>query len=121
MLTKILITALIIVGALFYLRKPPASVKSQGTSKLGQQMMFRYLVYGLIATSLLASGGYWYWNWQDGNQVVSVTIVSPLEESSETYQVRKKDILANEITTLDGLSIRLSNQERVIIAKSIQE
>lgn len=121
MLTKIIITLLVILVALFYLRKPTASAKMQGASRLGKEMMFKYVIYGFILISMLASGGYWYWNWQDGNQVVSVTIVSPLEKSSLSYKVRKKDILSHEITTLEGLNIRLSSQERVIIATIVQE
>jgi hypothetical protein len=120
-LTKIIITLLIIFGAWFYLRKPKANTSTQGASRLGQEMMFKYVFYGFILISMLASGGYWYWNWQDGNQVVTVTIVSPLENSSMTYKVKKKDILSHEIKTLDGLNIRLSNQERVIIAQKTQE
>jgi hypothetical protein len=119
--TKIIITLLVILGALFYLRKPKASGKVQGASRLGQEMMFKYVIYGLILVTMLASGSYWYWNWQDGNKVLSVTILSPLEENSVTYKVRKKDMLSDEITTLDGLNIRLSNQERVIIAKKNQQ
>ncbi len=73
---------------------------------------------GSIAVSMVGSIGYWYWNWQDGNQVVRVTIVSPKVDRTSVYQVRKKDIFINQITTVDGINIRLSNQERVIIANA---
>lgn len=121
MLTKIIITLLIILGALFYLRKPTGSTKTQSASRLGNEMMFKYVIYGFILVSMLASAGYWYWHWQDGNQIVNVTIMSPLDKNSMTYEVRKKDISINEIITLDGLNIRLSSQERVIIAKNKQQ
>jgi len=117
-LTKILVTLLVIAGALFYIRKPARAAKAERTSDVGKQILFRYVIYGLIAFSLLGSSGYWYWNWQDGNQIVDVTIVSPSIASSEVYQVRKRDIGNNMLTTVDGISIRLSTQERVIIAKS---
>ncbi|PHQ76835.1 MAG: hypothetical protein COB74_00435 [Shewanella sp.] len=116
--TKILITLLVIVGAFFYLRKPARISAQTSTVDVGKRIMLRYIFMGLIAVSMLGSTGYWYWNWQDGNQVVRVTIVSPLIDSTSVYQVRKKDILNNQITTLDGINIRLSNQERVIIANS---
>ncbi|WP_299797006.1 hypothetical protein [uncultured Shewanella sp.] len=118
MLTKILVTLLVIAGALFYIRKPARAVRAEKTADVGKQILFKYVVYGLIAFSLLASSGYWYWNWQDGNQIVDVTIVSPNIATSEVYQVRKKDIGNNMLTTVDGISIRLSNQERVVIAKN---
>ncbi|WP_229381163.1 MULTISPECIES: hypothetical protein [Shewanella] len=118
MFTKILITLLVIVGAFFYLRKPARLSVQTRTVDVGKRIMLRYIFMGLIAVSMFGSTGYWYWSWQDGNQVVRVTIVSPLIDSTSVYQVRKKDILNNQITTIDGINIRLSNQERVIIANS---
>lgn len=118
MFIKIIVTLLVIVGALFYLRKPVKEPKQQSTRDVGKQIMLRYIIFGLIAVSMLGSAGYWYWNWQDGNQIVEVTIVSPIVENSAVYQVRKKDILNQQITTVDGINIRLSNQERVIIANA---
>jgi len=35
------------------------------------------------------------------------------------HLLRKKDIGVNEIKTLDGITIRLSNQERIVIADTI--
>jgi len=115
-LTKILVTLLVIAGALFYIRKPSATREKETAAQLGQRMIMRYVLFGLVSVSLLASAGYWYWSWQDGAKIVEVTIVSPIAESSAVYQVYKRDIKADEITTVDGINIRLSNQERVIIA-----
>ncbi|QLE85125.1 hypothetical protein FLM48_08500 [Shewanella sp. Scap07] len=122
MLTKILVTLLVIAGAFFYIRRPKtADSRGQSTANIGQRMVMRYVLFGIITVSLLASGGYWYWNWQDGNQVIHVTIVSPLDGNETVYKVHKKDIGQNQITTIDGLSIRLSNQERIVIAKQPQQ
>ncbi len=46
-----------------------------------------------------------------------MTLVSPKEERREVYQVRKKDISTNELVTVDGLRIRLSSEERLMIAE----
>jgi len=51
----------------------------------------------------------------DDNTVVDVTISSPIEAMTASYKVRKKDIEAEKITTIDGIQIRLSNQERLAI------
>jgi hypothetical protein len=51
----------------------------------------------------------------DENTVVEVTITSPIEAMTTSYKVRKKDIEAKRITTVDGIQIRLSNQERLTI------
>ncbi|WP_348272997.1 hypothetical protein [Shewanella aestuarii] len=123
-LTKILITLLVIIGASFYLRKgrkvskTEQAIADQGRFGGSQNPFFnRVLVYGLIAVSMLATAAYWGWNWYDENQVVTVQISSPIAAMSATYQVRKKDIHASKITTLDGIEIRLSNQERVTISR----
>lgn len=120
MLTQILVTFFVIIAVMLFLRQKPKSGKSEvslnTTRDAGKQIMVRYVFFALIGVSLAISTGYWYWSWQDDNQIVSVTIVSPLDKASDVYHVRKKDIMNNQITTIDGINIRLSNQERVIIA-----
>ena len=75
----------------------------------------RAIVYAMIAVSMLATAGYWGWAWYDDNTVVEVTITSPIDAMSDSYKVRKKDIEAQRITTVDGIQIRLSNQERLTV------
>nr|WP_210147124.1 hypothetical protein [Shewanella sp. WXL01] len=74
-------------------------------------------IYGVIALSLVATMAYWGWGWYQDNTVVNVTITSPVEGQSQTYQVRRKDIEMQRITTVDGIQIRLSNQERITISQ----
>lgn len=116
MLTKLLVTLLIIAGALFYVRKPARYEQTETATQFGQRLLFRYVAMGFVVFALLGSALYWYWTWQDGEQVVSVSIVSPLEDKVNIYQVHKRDIKDNELTTVDGIKIRLSTQERIIIA-----
>ncbi|MFT5788955.1 MAG: hypothetical protein ACI8SJ_001063 [Shewanella sp.] len=120
-LTKILVTLLVIAGAIFYIRQSKVSHTKERTQDMGKGIIIRFSLYIILSISLLASGGYWYWDWQDGNKVVSVTIVSPVSNDSVVYQVRKKHIANNEIITIDGIKVRLSNQERITIANTVQE
>ncbi|MDR8523509.1 MULTISPECIES: hypothetical protein [Shewanella] len=123
MLTKILITVLVIVVAMLYIRRPKEQNQSTrvNTKDLANNIKLKVAGYILIALSLTATAAYWYWDWSDGRQVVSVTIVSPASDESVVYQVRKKDITSNEITTINGIRIRLSNQERIIVANPVNE
>ena len=123
MLTKILITVLVIVVAMLYIRRPKEQSQSTrvNTKELANNIKLRVVGYILIALSLTATAAYWYWDWSDGRQVVSVTIVSPASDESVVYQVMKKDITSNEITTINGIRIRLSNQERIIVANPVNE
>jgi uncharacterized membrane protein len=120
-LTKILVTLLVIASAIFYIRQSKVSGTKERTQDMGKGIIIRFSLYIIISLSLLASAGYWYWDWQDGNKVVSVTIVSPVSNDSVVYQVRKKHITNNELITIDGIRIRLSNQERITIAKTVEE
>ncbi|WP_028767035.1 hypothetical protein [Shewanella fidelis] len=123
MLTKILITVLVIVVAMLYIRRPKEQSQSTrvNTKDLANNIKLKVAGYILIALSLTATAAYWYWDWSDGRKVVSVTIVSPASDESVVYQVRKKDITSNEITTINGIRIRLSNQERIIVANPVNE
>ncbi|MCL1065750.1 hypothetical protein L2735_02875 [Shewanella olleyana] len=117
MLTKILVTLLVIVGAFAYLRSGRGSKVSRSEALAVESSPFlsRAVIYAMIAVSMIASAGFWGWTWYDDNTVVEVTISSPVEAMSASYQVRKKDIEAQRITTVDGIQIRLSNQERITV------
>ncbi|MGX9460775.1 hypothetical protein ACWXWU_05950 [Shewanella sp. A14] len=123
MLTKILITILVILGATVYLRSGRGrKVSSNAAITTAEKAPFfsRMIIYTMIAVSMLASAGYWGWGWYDDNTVVEVTITSPIEAMTTSYKVRKKDIEAQRITTIDGIQIRLSNQERLTV-KAIEQ
>jgi len=117
-LTQILITILVIIAAAVYLRSGRGSKVSRSDAMASAQkspFFSRVIIYAMIAVSMLASAGYWGWDWYDDNTVVEVTILSPIEAMTTSYKVRKKDIEAQRITTVDGIQIRLSNQERLTI------
>lgn len=119
MLTKILITIFIIVSVMFYLRKKNQTSTANKHCRTPTPSQFKYLTFGFVALSLCLSAGYIFMQWQDDNKVVNVTIISPTSTNAKSYLVRKKDISINEIKTLDGITIRLSNQERIEIADAI--
>ncbi|GAA0780036.1 MULTISPECIES: hypothetical protein [Pseudomonadati] len=119
MLTKILVTLLVIIGALFYLRrgrKTPTKTQQAIVEQTKHPLTNKVIIYGVIALSMLSTAVFWGWNLYDDNRIVTVQISSPIEAMSSQYQVRKKDIHARKITTVDGIEIRLSNQERVTIS-----
>jgi hypothetical protein len=120
-LTKLLITLLVIAGALFYIRKPIAVRRIESASQLGQRIIFRYVALAIVVLAVIGSGMYGYWSWQEGEQIVSVTVVSPAQDKTIIYQVHKRDIGINEITTVEGVKVRLSTQERIIIAPKVSQ
>ncbi|UJF22828.1 hypothetical protein [Shewanella sp. OMA3-2] len=121
MLIKIIITLLIIIGASFYLRrgKSSSSKTAQAVTQHSSHPIFnKRVIYSFIMVCILSTAVLWGWGWYDDNQIVTVKISSPIEAMSSQYQVRKKDIHARKITTIEGIEIRLSNQERVTISAS---
>lgn len=120
MLIKILVTLLIIAGAIFYLRHN-RSTEVFATREQSPRALFRLLSVTLVLFLLFSSGYYGWWNWQDGRQIVTVTISSPSMLEKVHYQVMKKDIDENRIVTVDGIQVRLSSAERLTIVSSDQQ
>ena len=117
-LTKILVTILVIVGAIVYLRRGRGGKVNRSAALIAAErspLFSRIIIYSMIALSMIASVSYWGWSWYDDNTIVDVTISSPIDAMSTRYKVRKKDIEDQRITTVDGIQIRLSNQERLTI------
>ncbi|WP_368873274.1 hypothetical protein [Shewanella algae] len=117
MLTKILLTALVLALAWTMLKRRASPEVRQKEIAEPLPLFKRFLVPGAVGVTLILACGFFAWQWFDGYQVVSVTLVSPKEERREVYQVRKKDISTNELVTVDGLRIRLSSEERLMIAE----
>ncbi|WP_144213076.1 hypothetical protein [Shewanella donghaensis] len=124
MLTKLIVTLLVILACVMYIRSGRAKKESPALVSMGSDsspLFSKLIIYPMIAVSMLATAAFWGWSWYDDNTIVEVTISSPVEAMSTTYQVRKKDIEAQRITTIDGIQIRLSNQERITVASSSVE
>lgn len=122
MFIKIIITLLVIIGASFYLRRgrQSPSKTEQAIARHSPHPIFnKMVIYSFIMICMLSTAIFWGLGWYDDNQIVTVQISSPVEAMSTQYQVRKKDIHARKITTIEGIEIRLSNQERVTISTSI--
>nr|WP_303648620.1 hypothetical protein [Shewanella metallivivens] len=106
------------MGAVVYLRRGQHRKVSYSTRTIEIEkppVLSKMTIYAMIAVSMLATAGYWGWGWYDDNTIVEVTISSPIEAMTASYKVRKKDIEDQRITTIDGIQIRLSNQERLTV------
>ncbi|QYJ76863.1 hypothetical protein [Shewanella sp. FJAT-52076] len=116
MLLKILLTLAVIVAAYmkFHKRKPVMPSVSANS------LLVRYLALGILFTTVLLSSVWLGWRWYDGNRVLSVTIISPERGEERIFKVRKRNLGQSELETLDGLKIRLSSQERIMISSSDQ-
>ncbi|MFQ6371160.1 hypothetical protein [Shewanella sp. YIC-542] len=116
MLTKLLLTALVMIVAWRMLAaKRNTNVNFKQYNEPSTNKVRNYLFSVIIGVLLSLGAGFIAWQWFDGYTVVTVTLVSPTEARRDVYQVRKKDITANELVTVDGIRIRLSRDERLVI------
>lgn len=117
MLTKILLTLLVISIAWWFVSRTREQANDrQQILLMPQKLIQRYLMIGLLILLFIGGIGLGVWHLYDGYKIVNVTIVSPFDSQTVTYQVRKRDIQSEQFTSLNGLKIRISNQERMIIS-----
>ncbi|MGE6434535.1 hypothetical protein [Shewanella baltica] len=122
MLTKILLTVLVIAGAWFLLMKRQRQIVPQATNistkRLNEPLLRRYLLTGVFVVLGLSVLSYSVWYWRDQHTIVTVRIVSPNADNNGEYRVRKGDISDSKMVTLDGIHIRFSTQERLTIIET---
>ncbi|MGI2261291.1 hypothetical protein [Shewanella sp. GXUN23E] len=116
MLTKILLTLVVLIIAWHFLTRKRAVEEHKPTMVTGQAVLRRYGIIGTLSLVLVVGIGLSVWHWYDGYQVVTVTITTPATGHSETFEVRRKDIEGNRLTTIDGLLIRVSDQQSVTVS-----
>ncbi|WP_417762659.1 hypothetical protein [Shewanella sp.] len=115
MLTKLLVTLLVVVIGWKVIAKRQSANQIVNTSPApsfyNKKVTATVAVVLLLVAAIIVG-----WQWWLGFEQVQVTIGSPQHGTTETYTVRKRDISDNKIVTVDGITIRLSQQERVEIA-----
>lgn len=122
MLTKILITALVILGCYTFLRFQRNKQLTQPQGKAVPAIDHRpartsvkWLSVALLALSLTAVTGFFIHNWLDNRQLLSVKIINPYNGETMIYQVYKGDLEDRRFKTVDGQTVRVSNSERMEI------
>lgn len=127
MLTKILVTVLVIVACYIYLRyqrQKAADGNRQGSSrksapkKTSFSAQFRWLAGGLVLLTASATIGIFIYGWVDDRRVLTVKITNPLNGNVVSYQVYKGDMQERSFETLKGQRIRISNNERIEVSEA---
>lgn len=120
MFMKLLLTLLVIAGAVVALRlrkRPPQRVAmvhdAASDSTPGKSKLPKIAAYGLLGVMLLGSALFIYIQWQDTWQVVTVRVIDAGSEKESTYQAYKGDIKRRSFTTTDGRTVNLAEVERM--------
>ena len=118
MLTKILFTAaVILVVALIYKGKIASRIKTapaklEVEEKSVPTAVIAYLIIGLIVAM---AGFFYYLNWQEDHQVLSIKVINGTSGRTVTYKAMRKMMNGRRFETLDGRTVKLGESDRIEI------
>lgn len=126
MFLKLLLTALVIAGALLTLRVRNQRNTRQYTSSVvspvvasdnrrGSRRLPQLLAAGAVLLMLTGAGLYLYHQWSDAYQVVTVRVIDTRSMQVTSYQAYKGDIDGRTFLTTDGRTVSLAEVERLEI------
>ncbi len=73
----------------------------------------RYVAYGFVAVVILVGVGFYYLDWQQRHEVFTVRVINSRTGHTATYQVSRGEMRGRSFTTLDGIDVTLSEEERM--------
>ncbi len=123
MIWKLLLTALVIAGAVLAIRLrtrnpgvepssrrlPPAS----GTESAIKTPLLKFAAFGLVGLMLVGLGSFLYYQWQDTYQVVTVHVIDTRTGNEATYEAYKGDVEGRTFVTVTGRQVNLAEVERM--------
>ncbi len=122
MFLKILLTTLVIAGALMYVRlRKQKGMQPQPVSALAppnetaSSSLVKIAAVVSVILMLLGAAAYLYFQWQDNYQVVVVRVVDARTGNETLYHAYKGDIEARGLVTTDGRRISLAEVDRMEI------
>ena len=119
MFLKLLLTALVIAGAMLTLRMrhrrqqnvvpslPPAGIQRD------MAPMIKLIAAGLAVLMLAGSTFYLYHQWQDSYQVVNIRVIDTRTGKTVLYKAYKGDVEGRSFLTIDGRNVTLAEVERL--------
>lgn len=121
MFMKLLLTLLIVVGAVVVLRlrkRPPSPaaivhVDENILADREKTSFPRLAAYTVLGILLLACAGAVFFQIQDAWQVVTVRVIDAGSGRESTYRAYKSDVGGRTFTTTDGRTVKLADVERM--------
>lgn len=110
MLGKLLLTAVVIISALWYLRARPQSY--QPPVQMVKRRKLRW-IWVVVVVLFAVSAGLLYVQYRQGQKVVEVKVINTYTGQVTVYFARQGDLSNNHFVTLDGRTITLATIERL--------
>lgn len=116
MFLKLLLTILVIAGALLYVRvrqqkRPVLPVNPVPAA--GLSAMVKVAAVVSVVLMLLGAAGYLYFQWQDNYQVVDILVVDTRTGNETRYRAYKGDVEPRGFITTEGRQVSLAEVERM--------
>jgi len=116
MLSKILITALIVFVAYLVLRargRRVTAVRTQVAAPDPPVISPRVVAYLFLGVAAV-SGALIYWaEWADDRQVITIRVINSRTGEAVTYQAHRGKIHGRQFETLDGREVSVADVDRV--------
>ena len=118
MLTKILLTLAVIIGAIMVLRhrrlNPQPATKQIATEEQDDiQWVIKWVAYGLVSLILLTGTIMYGLDWQEDHRLFDIKIINPQTGKIDEYQAYKKDMHGRSFISLTGQRVAVSELERL--------
>ena len=115
MLTKLLLTLLVIAGCFLLLkwqrRRPSQGAIAAPVSRKPARLV--WVLLGLVLLLVVGGATLAVLEWQDQRVLLEVRVINPLSGDEQRYRVYRSALQGRQFTTIDGLQVQLSDAERV--------
>jgi len=117
-LTKILVTILVIVAVLTFYRVKNSGRVTEAARRLEARAtennrFGRMAAYGFVGVLILVSVVWYGLHWQEQHRVLTIRVIG--ESGTTTYKAYNKDVKGNRFESLDGKTVILGDSERIEI------
>lgn len=118
MLTKILVTVLVVVAVLTFYRVKNSGRVTEAARRLeartpADKRFGRLLAYGFVGLLILISAAWYGLHWREQHRIITIRVIS--DSGTTTYKAYNKDLKGNRFESIDGRTVILGDSERIEI------
>ncbi len=114
MVTKLLLTILLVIGALLIARQRASARRPAPTSTTPRAPWYWRLIPAALLLVLLSVGALVFWlQWQESHRIFTVRVIDTRSGEVRTYPVYRDDVHGRAFRTIDGIDVTLADVERM--------
>ncbi|MDZ7840526.1 MAG: hypothetical protein U5R46_06855 [Gammaproteobacteria bacterium] len=118
MLTKILVTVLVVIAVLTFYRVKNSGRVTDAARRLeartpADKRFGRMVAYGFVGLLILISAVWYGLHWKEQHRIITIRVIS--DSQTTTYKAYNKDLKGNRFESIDGRTVILGDSERIEI------